>query len=508
MGITRCRRVAAMVAIALPVLLGWPAAAPAASAAPASAPRALAPQSVVSFTGLTIPYGVAVDGAGNVTATSYPDEATTIARVLRRTATTQSTPAFGDLGSPFGVALGSDGATYVTDASEGVVRRLPAGGGTVSTLPFTGLSFPTGIAVGADGSVYVADSGNARIVRLPAGGGAQSNLAFTGLENPYGVAVDGSGAVYVADLDADRIVKLTSGGTQSTLGFSGLESPDGIAVAADGTVIVADAGNNRVLQLPASGGSQVVLPFSGLNAPAGVAVRGDGSIYVADSGNNRVVALLDDTPRRTPNQSLVVAAYNDFIDRDPTPTELSQAAAALDAGGSRAAFLRTLSTSDVYLAAVVNRLYQDTLGRDGDESGVAYWTQELRSGRRTVAAAAASFYSSVEYFNGIGGGTNETWVRDLYVKILLRPADQAGVNHWVGVAQTRGRSRVSLPMFQSPESARTRVRGLYRHFLGRGTDASGLNHWAGQVVVRGDLALAVNLANSAEYYNRAAARFP
>ncbi|HEX7134305.1 MAG TPA: hypothetical protein VF228_17145, partial [Iamia sp.] len=412
MGISRSRRLALAVAITAPVALVGPGAS---SAAPS--PRALGPQTTVAFTGLYSPYGVAVDGDGTVTATSYPDESTTPARVVRKPEGSQVTLDFGEIGSPFGVALGPDGATYVVDASAGTVLKRPAGGGSATTLGFTGLSFPTGVAVEADGDVYVADSGNARVVKLPAVG-EQSTVAFAGLENPYGVAVDAEGTVYVADLDGNEVVKRTTGGTQTTLGFTGLSSPDGIAVDGDGDVFVADAGNDRVLELKATGGAQAVVPFTGLDSPAGVAVAPNGSVYVADTGNDRVVALLE--PAKTANESFVFAAYNDFIDRDPTPTELTAATTALAGGGTaKATFLKSLSTSDTYLAALVNRFYQDTLDRVGGSGEIAYWTGELRSGRRTVARVAAEFYASLEYFQGFGNSNNLTWVEDLYVKILL-----------------------------------------------------------------------------------------
>lgn len=502
MRIKRARRLALAIAVTAPVALVAPGP-PGVAAAPT--PRALGPQTVVGFTGLYSPYGVAVDGDGTVTATSYPDDAANVAKVVRKPAGTQVTLDVGEIGSPFGVALGPDGATYVTDASAGTVIKVPAGGGAATALDFEGLSFPTGVAVGDDGSVYVADSGNARVVKLT--GSTQSVVAFTGLESPYGVAVDDDDTVYVADLDGDDVLKRTTGGTQTTLAFTGLDSPDGIAVDDDGNVFVADAGHDRVVEL--AGSTQTVVAFNGLESPAGVAVAEDGSVYVADAGNNRVVVLLDDTPANTANQSFVIAAYNDFVDRDPTPTELTTATTALAAGGSaKATFLKSLSTSDVYLAALVNRFYQDTLGRVGGSGEIAYWTGELRSGRRTVARVAADFYASAEYFNGIGGGANLSWVEDLYVKILLREADTDGASYWAGQAAAVGRTRVALGFYQSSESAGTRVKLVYEQFLDRAPEPAGLTFWSGQVVKKGDLSLAVNLAASAEYLNRAIARFP
>lgn len=503
----KVRRFAVAAAVlALPVI-----AVPALDGPAGAAPGDFLPQGSVGFTGLTLPYGVAVSPTGQVVATSYPDDTATVGGVLRLAGTVQTTVATGDVGSPFGVALDTTGNTYVTDASAGTVIKVPAGGGAATTLPFTGLSFPTGVAVASDGDVYVADSGNARVVKLE--GTTQSTVGFSDLVAPYGVAVDSTGAVLVADLEADAVRKLV-GSTQTTVAFTGLESPQGIAVDADDDVIVSDAGNDRVVEVPAAGGTQTVLPFTGLGTPAGVAVDAQGGIYVADTDNNRIATLLvEQAPARTANQSLAYAAYNDFIDRDPTPSELTSAVAAL--GGTtdatpaqRAAFMSGLANSDVYLGAVVNKLYQDTLGRNGDPGGVAFWTNKLRLKSQTVAQVAATFYSSNEYFAGFGDNDLETWVKDLYVKVLLRTGDPGGVQFYVNRATNQGRYAVAFPIYQSPESSRTRVKGLFQFLLGRQPDAAGLDFWDGRVLTQGDVALAVNLAGSGEYKNKAIVRFP
>lgn len=210
---------------------------------------------------------------------------------------------------------------------------------------------------------------------------------------------------------------------------------------------------------------------------------------------------------RGASESFVNAAHVDFLGEAPTLAEVDRDTAALAAGQVKAVYLRNMSSSDEWLTAIVNELYQDTLGRDGDASGVAFWIGRLRAGW-SVARVAASFYASGEYYEGIGGNSDPTWVNDLYQKILLRTADAEGRAYWVGEIARHGRGNVALRMYQSNESARTRVRGLYQTLLGRAPDAEGLTYWAGQVVVKGDLALAVSLAASAEYQTRAVSRFP
>lgn len=209
---------------------------------------------------------------------------------------------------------------------------------------------------------------------------------------------------------------------------------------------------------------------------------------------------------RTATESFVTAAHADFLGEEPTRTELATDVAALDRG-SKAAYLRTLSTSDAWLASVVNKLYQDTLGRDGDEGGVAFWTGRLRGGW-SVARVAASFYASDEYFEGIGGNTNATWIEDLYDKVLLRDAVAGDVTYWTGEVVAKGRGNVAQRIYQSPESAGTRVRGLYQQLLGRAPSAGDITYWGKVVVQKGDLTLAVNLAASPEYAARAVTRFP
>lgn len=210
---------------------------------------------------------------------------------------------------------------------------------------------------------------------------------------------------------------------------------------------------------------------------------------------------------RTADEAFVTAAMTDFLGAKPGPVEVDAGVALLEDEG-KPAYLRDLSTSDEWLSALVDRLYQDTLGRDGDEAGTAYWVDELRSRRQSVATVAANFYASPEYFNGIGGGTVETWIDDLYQKLLLRASDAPGKAYWVGEVADHGRGHVARRFYQSNESARTRVKGLYESLLGRSAEPAGLEFWAPKVVASGDITLAVFLAASPEYTDRALVRFP
>lgn len=206
--------------------------------------------------------------------------------------------------------------------------------------------------------------------------------------------------------------------------------------------------------------------------------------------------------------SFVTAAHHDLLGRAPTATQLAEGVNLLDSGATRSAYLTRLTTSDEWLGAIVTDLYQSTLGRAPDASGLAYWVGTLRSGRYSVAQVAASFYASPEYHGGLGGGTDATWVADLYEEILGRPGTAGDVAYWTSQIAPRGRWWVARQLYDSLESRRARVTDLYEHLLGRAPDAAGLAFWADRVATTGDLALARDLAASAEYRTRAIARFP
>ncbi len=255
-----------------------------------------------------IPFGVAVDGSGNL---YTDDDQNNLVVKVPWTGSgygPQSTVASG-FSYPAGVAVDGSGNVYVADYYNNRVVKLPwagSGYGTQSTVG-SGLSYPSGVAVDGSGNVYIADSYNNRIVKVPwttGHYGSQSTVG-SGLSYPRGVVVDGSGNVYIADTNNSRVVKVpwtgSSYGAQSTIG-SGLSYPTGVAVDLSGSVYIADSGNTRVVKVPWTGssyGTQSTIG-SGLSYPTGVAVDGSGNVYIADNPNNRVVKLdVADAPSLT-----------------------------------------------------------------------------------------------------------------------------------------------------------------------------------------------------------------
>lgn len=322
----------------------------------------------------------------------------------------------------------------------------------------------------------------------------------------YYTATTGAHGVWGDVLDA----YLTYGGPTSGAGFPTSDRAD----VGEGRGVTFTTETAQVWGTPTTGSWLVPAPIlsayraqggpgGALGYPVAASQRLSDGTYRQDFENG---SIGQDPPDERP---FVKAAYTDFLDRLPTPSELSDTNLALGTGATtRAQVVRGLARSPEYVSTLVERLYLDTLGRPGDASGTAFWTEEIRSGRRTVARVAAAFYASGEYYGGIGGGTDRTWIADLYQKVLGRSASSSDLDFWAGETARRGRTSVAFRLYQSLESRRRRVEALYQALLGRAAEASGRDYWAERITAEGDLTLAINLASLSEYHDRAEVRFP
>jgi sugar lactone lactonase YvrE len=240
------------------------------------------------------------------------------------------------LADPYGVAVDGRGNIYFSDGGERNTVSMLAPDGTIRVLAGavegyrdgagTAASFntPSGIALDKHGNVYVADTGN-HAIRKIAADGTVSTLAGSGVAGfadgqgaqaqfnaPIGVAVDAEGVVYVADTYNDRIRRIAPDGSVSTLAGSGrpgfadgigaaaqFDSPCGIAVGKDG-IYVADSRNDAVRRIGADG-SVVTLAATPdtekdalLRRPMALAVTHDGYVYIAVAARGRVLQMSPD----------------------------------------------------------------------------------------------------------------------------------------------------------------------------------------------------------------------
>ncbi len=242
----------------------------------------------VPATGLNDPWGVALDGAGDVfIADTYNNRVVEV----RPDGGAQITVGTG-LNNPTGVAVDGAGDIFIADEGNSRVVEVPVGctTDTCQTTVGSGLSNAFGVTVDRAGDIFIADEGNSRVVEVPTAGngeyGAQTTVG-TGLFGPRSVAVDGAGDVFIADTQNNRVVEVPAGGGAQTTVGNGLSLPSAVAVDAAGEVFIADSGNNRVLKVSGGGGgSSQIAVASGLNYPSGVAVNAVGDVFITNLDNS------------------------------------------------------------------------------------------------------------------------------------------------------------------------------------------------------------------------------
>nr|ABK64062.1 conserved hypothetical protein [Janthinobacterium lividum] len=276
-----------------------------------------------------LPYGLAVDGAGNVyVSDSNPGlqlngvrkitpagEVTTITGSNAGIGVTDGLASEARFAGPQAIALHSDGTLFVADTGNQLIRRVsavgvtstlagnPGHGSFLSSGDGTGaqatFAQPAGIVVGSDGVAYIADAfrntirrvGNDGVVTTLAGSYENRSQptdgqgAKAGFSSTNGIAIDGNATLYVADYQAVRKVDANGNVTTLTGTLGG-----GSGGTADGSLAQARFGYLRAIAFDASGNLYLT---DSLNhnvrkiTPAGVVTTLAGTTGVAGDADGR-----------------------------------------------------------------------------------------------------------------------------------------------------------------------------------------------------------------------------
>ncbi|MCL2659119.1 MAG: putative Ig domain-containing protein, partial [Acidobacteriaceae bacterium] len=223
--------------------------------------------------GFSMPWGAAVDGAGNVYVADTYNNAVKLIPYSDGSGTPVQLSSNIYIGQPFAVAVDGAGNVYVADNGNGAVMEIQGSCIHTASDPSTcpaiqlGVSIPyiSGVAVDGAGNVYATstNSGPAHEIQgscirtATAPSTCPATSLGGGFVGPYGLAVDGAGNVYVADYPAGTVNEILgsciSSGTSNTdsancvvpLG-SGFDGPNGPAVDGAGNVYVANYNSGEV----------------------------------------------------------------------------------------------------------------------------------------------------------------------------------------------------------------------------------------------------------------------
>ncbi len=92
----------------------------------------------------------------------------------------------------------------------------------------------------------------------------------------------------------------------------------------------------------------------------------------------------------------------------------------------------------------VSELYVALLGRNPDQSGYAFWVNQMNSGTSQTTLANEFAYQP-EFYNTYAQQTTTTAVSDFYTNVFGRPADSGGLTFWSNYANNLISEGVSVP---------------------------------------------------------------
>lgn len=208
----------------------------------------------------------AVDGEGNIFVTFSGQRGQKVPVPLYKiTPNYLVKPYVTELTNPTGLAVGKDGALYVSCRNDGTIHRVTPDGRSQNWVGDMGIA--TGLAFDRKGDLYVGDRSGTIFKISP----DRQILVFATLEPSiaaYHLAFSAAGDLFVAaptTSSFDRIYRITPGGDVSAF-YRGLGRPQGMAFDARGNLHVAASlgGRRGVVRITPEGKADVVVSGPGV----------------------------------------------------------------------------------------------------------------------------------------------------------------------------------------------------------------------------------------------------
>ncbi len=139
----------------------------------------------------------------------------------------------------------------------------------------------------------------------------------------------------------------------------------------------------------------------------------------------------------------------------PTTTATDTAVQTVTTAPTATTTTATSTSPNDQISAFVDRLYLSVLGREADEEGAKYWTNELVSFRMSGAQVAEKFVLSPEFLGSVENDTQ--FVTVLYKAFFNRDPDDDGLAYWTKALsdKTMTREEVERNFVYSQEWADT-----------------------------------------------------
>jgi streptogramin lyase len=263
----------------------------------------------ISGGGMSSPAAVAVDGSGNVWASSYfnaVSEFSPSGAAIFPAGITGS-----GINESYGMALDVQGNVWIaneqttSNSGNGDVTELNSSGQAIhSGITSGGIYFPIGVAADTNGKMWFADYGDSKVTLLSGNGSAISSSAGWGgnsLAFPVALAVDaGHNAWVVNQGGLLPITEISADGSTVTNVNCDCNGASGVAADQKGNLWIANYYGNSISEVNTCGTLELdAATGGGVLRPQGIAVDGAGTVWVANYQGNSL-SELDGASSATP----------------------------------------------------------------------------------------------------------------------------------------------------------------------------------------------------------------
>ena len=182
--------------------------------------------------------------------------------------------------------------------------------------------------------------------------------------------------------------------------------------------------------------------------------------------------------------------FERVLGREPSLSEVQPYGTALSNGSTQADILADMLELPEYLAREKERairLYYATFNRMPDQGGLHHWANVLGTGSMSPTAVASAFAQSQEFLDTYGSLGNEAYITQLYRNTLGRDPDAGGLAYWVGqmnAGLTRGQMLLAFAdsqEFQDRMAPEIEVVRLYHLLFDRMPTTEEYDNWLGFV---------------------------
>ncbi|WP_435011947.1 Ig-like domain repeat protein (plasmid) [Tundrisphaera lichenicola] len=205
------------------------------------------------------------------------------------------------------------------------------------------------------------------------------------------------------------------------------------------------------------------------------------------------------TPGTDPNTAFVQSLYRAVLSRNGGVNDVASWVARLNSGATRTQVSQAFVNSTEHRQDQVAAYYHEFLNRTPDSSST-YWVNQLQHGV-SEEQVVQGFLNSPEYQAAHKDPT--LFVRDLYLEVLGRQGDEAGIAGWVGaMASGVARKSVTAAFVRSAEAAEQIVESFYVSYLHRPTGGVASNPWTLSLETPGGSAtkVAIGILASNEFF--------